>query len=96
MCNGCKAWCVCVSKCSQSVSEIEWDCIRWWLAYLDLRHVGLLLAIANLCDLCMGEHADDRAVLLQLVQLLLDGLLAIRVLLCVSVEGLLLGLKPAS
>ena len=63
-------------------------------AHLDLRHVCFLLAIANLSDLSVGQHADDRAVLLQLVQLLLDGLCAICVLLCIPVEGLLFGLEP--
>ncbi len=63
-------------------------------AHLNLRHVRLLLAIADLSDLRVGQHADDRAVLLQLIQLLLDGLCAICILLCIPVEGLLLGLEP--
>mmetsp|Transcript_18835 Transcript_18835/g.49070 ORF Transcript_18835/g.49070 Transcript_18835/m.49070 type:complete len:440 (+) Transcript_18835:418-1737(+) len=59
---------------------------------LDLHQVRLLLAPVHLLDLGVGQHADDAAVLLQLLQLGLNLLLAVRVLLHILGEGLLLGL----
>ena len=65
-------------------------------AHLDLGQVRLLLAVADLSDLGVREHADDGAVLLQLLQLLLDALRAVGVLLRIARERLLLALVPAT
>ena len=54
----------------------------------------LLLVDRQLLDLRVRHDADSAAVLLQLLQLGLDALLAVRVLLGVLGEALLLGLGP--
>lgn len=56
--------------------------------------MGFLLIKMDLADLGVGEDTDDRAVLLEAVQVLGDGLTAISVLLGVVGKGLLLGLVP--
>ena len=62
--------------------------------HLDLHQVRLLLVDRQLLDLRVRHDADSAAVLLQLLQLGLDALLAVRVLLGVLGEALLLGLGP--
>jgi hypothetical protein len=62
---------------------------------LDLSQMGLLLTKRGLSDLGVGEDTDDGAVLLHSLELTVDGLaVALRVLLGVLGEGLLLGLVP--
>lgn len=62
---------------------------------LDLHKVGLLLLEGSLADLSVGEDTDDRAVLLDALDLAGDGRAAVlRVLLGVLGESLLLGLVP--
>ena len=62
---------------------------------LDLQHVGLLLAQVQQLDLRVGDHADDLAVLLDALQLLLLVLGVLGQLLLQAGEGFLLGLVPA-
>ena len=61
---------------------------------LDLHEVGLLLADPDLPHLGVGDDAHNGAVLLDALEVALDGLLAVSVLLGVLGEGLLLGLVP--
>lgn len=64
--------------------------------YLNLRHVSLLLTIANRQNLGVRNHSNNRAVLLQLFKLCLNALLSISVLLCIVDKGLLLTLVPTN
>lgn len=57
--------------------------------------MGLALAVADLLDLGVDQDAHDAAVGLDLLQVRLDGLLALAVLLRVPTKGLLLALVPA-
>mmetsp|Transcript_39682 Transcript_39682/g.118085 ORF Transcript_39682/g.118085 Transcript_39682/m.118085 type:complete len:245 (+) Transcript_39682:578-1312(+) len=61
---------------------------------LDLHQVRLLLAHRHLLDLGVRQHTNHTAVLLQLLQLGVNGLLALGVLLHVLGEALLLGHRP--
>lgn len=62
---------------------------------LDLGQVGLLLTKWRLSNLGVSEHTDDGAVLLHSLELSVDGFgVALRVLLGVLGERLLLGLVP--
>merc|ERR1719154_1080309 len=63
---------------------------------LDLHDVSLLLPSAENLHLCVDNHTDGGAVLLHLIQILLDLFLAkiISPLSAGLSEGLLLGLRP--
>jgi len=63
---------------------------------LDLHQVSLLLSVSELADLGVGQDSDDGAVLLDLSDIGIDGLVLVlrKILKSIFGESLLLGLVP--